>query len=179
MDIVNKFYSSLHSNKIISTILTLFLILYGGMASPRLPGFIKELFQNSIFKIVVLSLVVYSSNRDPKFAILMAVVFSVTLTMVDQQKIFENFPEDGTMSVTEDKVKCPTNEDDFDNIPLKENNWKECCCKDAKGEDFPLSLECIKMYNKNKENNWINIDEDGANYPEAIKKHVCRKNVQK
>jgi len=91
MDIVNRFYSSLHSNKIVSTILTTFLILYGGMASPKLPGFVKKLFENPVFKIIVLSLVVYNSNKDPKFAIIMAVAFTITMTLIDRQTVEENF----------------------------------------------------------------------------------------
>jgi len=65
------------------------------------------LFQNSIFKIVVLSLVVYSSNRDPKFAVLMAIVFTITLTMVDQQKIFENFSKPKNIKFKLDDICDP------------------------------------------------------------------------
>ena len=118
MEFVDKFYSSLHSNKIVSTILTTFLIVYGSMASPNLPGFIRKMFENKIFKILILSLVVYSSNKDPKFAIMMALIFTITLTFIDQKNFFEKFtqPSENCTQFKETNTIDP-------------NNWRnDCCC---------------------------------------------------
>ena len=100
MEIINSFFELLHSNKIVSTMLSTFLVLYGGLAKPNLPKFVRNLFNDSIFKLVILSLVVYSSNKDPKFAILIALVFVISLNNVNTQENFgtpvsgPNFSED-------------------------------------------------------------------------------------
>ena len=80
MDIVDKIYSTLHDNKYVSTILTTFLVVYASTAAPRLPGIIKILFNNTIFKVIFLGLIAYSVNRDPKLSVLLAVVFTVTFS---------------------------------------------------------------------------------------------------
>ena len=120
MEFVDKFYSSLHSNKIVSTILTTFLIVYGGMASPNLPGFIRKMFENKIFKILILSLVVYSSNKDPKFAVMMALIFTITLTFIDQKNFSEKFTE---MNCTTEPITS-TQIENADDVEKK----KLCCC---------------------------------------------------
>ena len=91
MDIVNKKLTSIFENKYSSTILITFLVLYGGMAAPKLPGFIKKLFENPVFKIIILSLVAYTGNRDPQFALMIAVAFTVTLNMISDSKVKEHF----------------------------------------------------------------------------------------
>jgi len=135
MEFVDKFYSSLHSNKIASTILTTFLIVYGGMASPNLPGFVKKMFENKIFKILILSLVVYSSNKDPKFAIMMALVFTITLTLIDQKNFFEKFTEKDECVNYPDRVTEDNINDD--------EGWKKACCCDSTrdGEHIQKCLE--------------------------------------
>ena len=48
----------LFKDKRMSVILVFFLIFYGSTASPKLPDFIVKLFNHSIFRIFVLSLIV-------------------------------------------------------------------------------------------------------------------------
>ena len=151
MEFVDKFYSSLHSNKIVSTILTTLLIVYGGMASPNLPGFIRKMFENKIFKILILSLVVYSSNKDPKFAIMMALIFTITLTFIDQKNFFEKFTGTACQSVI--SVDDITNADDDD-------EKKKLCCCDSKGKMERIS-QCIEQVS-------------GANEADDYQDFVCR-----
>ena len=79
MEVVNKMYEGIFANKYSATILSTFLVLYGGLASPELPDFVKTLFDNHIFKMVVLSLVAYSVNKNIRLAVLLATVFSIIL----------------------------------------------------------------------------------------------------
>lgn len=91
MELVDTTLSSIFSNKYASSAITLFLVLYGGLAAPKLPKFMIKLFENPIFRIVILSLIVYNGNRDPKFAIMIGVAFTVTLNMISNQKFLEGF----------------------------------------------------------------------------------------
>ena len=94
MELVDSTMSQLFSNKYSSAVITLFLVLYGGLAAPKLPKFVVQLFDNAIFRILVLSLIVYKGNRDPKFAIMIGVAFTVTLNVISKQKFLEGFDDD-------------------------------------------------------------------------------------
>ena len=93
MEFVDSTMSSLFSNKYSSAVITLFLVLYGGLAAPKLPKFVVQLFDNAVFRILILSLIVYKGNRDPKFAIMIGVAFTVTLNVISKQKFLEGFED--------------------------------------------------------------------------------------
>ena len=96
METIDNALSTVFKNRYSSTLITLFLVLYSGLVAPKLPNFIVKLFDNPIFRILILSLIVYNGNKDPQFAIMIAVGFTVTMNMVSKQKIFEGFTQDET-----------------------------------------------------------------------------------
>ena len=82
MEIVQKYLDKFFENEYATTILSLFLVIYGGLAAPKLPGFIKKLFNNSAFRVLILSLVAYGGNKNPKVAIMIAISFIVTMNFI-------------------------------------------------------------------------------------------------
>ncbi len=101
MKIVDRSMSSLFSNRNSAALISLFLVLYGGLAAPKLPDFIIKMFDNAIFRIIVLSLIVYKGERDLSMSVMIAVGFTLTLNIVNKQKLFENFglTEDWAFSI--------------------------------------------------------------------------------
>jgi hypothetical protein len=107
MDIVN--------NKYVSTAITIGLGLYVALLGPELPTFVKDLFQNTLFRILILFLVVVRGNKDPKMAIMIAVAFILTLDYLyvrDTKETFSNMAkcEDNKVWDGSDCVlnpKCP------------------------------------------------------------------------
>jgi|TARA_B110000008_G_scaffold266968_1_gene293663 hypothetical protein len=81
------------SDKITSSVTSLFLVLYAGMASPELPSLIKNAFSNSIFRMLVLSLIVYKGNKDPQLAITIAIAFTLTMNYLRDNELKEEFGE--------------------------------------------------------------------------------------
>ena len=159
MEYVDKFYATLNSNKLVSTILTTFLIVYASHASPKLPGVILNLFNHKIFKIIVLSFVAYSSARNPKISLLIALIFSISLTLLDQKKFFEGFTENPQQN-------CPENINEKD---INKTNYKHLCCCDitknaADAENIPICLDAIEKYGSSSD-----IKQAEKNY----RKHVC------
>ncbi len=99
MDIVN--------NKYVSTAITIGLGLYAALLGPNLPTFVKDLFKNTLFRILILFLVVVRGNKDPKMAIMIAVAFVLTLDYVyvrDAKEAFESL-EDSVEEGMEDSVE--------------------------------------------------------------------------
>ena len=64
-------------NKYIGTIVSLFLVLYGGLARPALPNFVKQLLANDIFRMLYVFLLAYIAEKNVQVALVCAVVFMV------------------------------------------------------------------------------------------------------
>jgi hypothetical protein len=71
--------SDILNEKYISTAITIMVGLYAASIGPELPPFVKDLFSNSIFKIIVLFLVVVRANKNPTMSLVIAIAFVLTL----------------------------------------------------------------------------------------------------
>ncbi len=85
--------SLIHENKYISTLLSMILIIYASVLRPELPPFIRKLYENPIFRILILSLIVYRGNKDPRLSLMIAIAFTVTLNIMSEQEINEGFKQ--------------------------------------------------------------------------------------
>lgn len=87
---VNRFMSRIDNNEYLSSALTLFLILYAGLAAPKLPEGIARLFDNIFFKVLVLFLIAYTARKEPTVAIVAAVGLMVSLHTLNRIKFFNS-----------------------------------------------------------------------------------------
>jgi len=78
-------------SKYFSTTLILALGLYASLLGPELPEPVKNLFNNTIFRILLLFLVVVRGNKDPRMAIMVAIVFVLTLDYIFAESAKETF----------------------------------------------------------------------------------------
>ncbi len=81
------------NNKYVSTAITIGLGLYAALLGPNLPNFVKDLFKNTLFRILILFLVIVRGNKDSKMAIMIAIAFILTLDYVyvkDAKEKLEN-----------------------------------------------------------------------------------------
>jgi hypothetical protein len=76
----------LKSNKYVLPVIALFLILYVTSARPKLPKFIEDLFENPIFRLVVIAYIVYRANNDLQSAILIAALFLIIMHLINKNK---------------------------------------------------------------------------------------------
>lgn len=94
MDAVRRLSTSANralNNNYVKAGAALFLVLYSSLARPQLPQFVMDLFDNSIFRLAVLTLVVFMGNGNIQIALLTAVAFTITMSMLNEQKIAEGF----------------------------------------------------------------------------------------
>lgn len=94
MDLVESFdnnvksaLSVLDKNQYVSAAITVFLIVYAGMAAPRLPEYIARLFDNTFFKLLILFLIAYAARENPTVAIIAAIGLMVTLQVLNRYKV--------------------------------------------------------------------------------------------
>lgn len=78
-------------NTYVSAAVTLFLILYASLARPQLPVFIAKLFDNPLFRLLVLFGIAFMASRNFQVALLVSVAFTVTMNLLNEQKIVEGF----------------------------------------------------------------------------------------
>lgn len=78
-------------NPYFATIVTIILTMYATLASPNLPNFLKNLFNNSIFKILIISFIAYRANKNPQFSLLISICFVITLNLIADQENKEAF----------------------------------------------------------------------------------------
>jgi hypothetical protein len=87
--------SDLLNDKYISTALTIMIGLYAATLGPNLPQFVKDLFSNSIFKILILFLVVVRANKNPTMSIVIAVAFVMILEHIQKKDTISAFTSVG------------------------------------------------------------------------------------
>lgn len=84
---VNTGMNFVDQNQYISVALGLFLILYAGLAAPKLPESIAKLFDNMLFKFIVLFLVAYGARKNPTVAIIAVVGLLVSIQALNRIKL--------------------------------------------------------------------------------------------
>ena len=83
---------SVLNNEYIFLVVASLLALYGANARVELPDFIRNLFENSVFRVVFLSLLlVYKFDKAPQVATIVALVFVLTMHHLNQMEARENF----------------------------------------------------------------------------------------
>lgn len=85
--VVNENLGWVHTNKYVLPVVSLFLGLYVALARPKLPKYIERLFENPVFRLVVISYILYRGNNDPQLSLMIAAAFLITMHMINRQKI--------------------------------------------------------------------------------------------
>jgi len=80
------------NNEYVIAVLSIFAIVYASQTQMHLPKWLVKLFKNDIFRIIYLSLLlIVPFETAPHVAIILAIVFVVTLKFIDRQEAHENF----------------------------------------------------------------------------------------
>lgn len=83
-------------NPYVKAVLVMLILLYSASIRPELPTYIRKLFTNPVFKVVILFFVVMMGQKDPLFALSIAIAFVVTLNVISQQQAKEAFQTNET-----------------------------------------------------------------------------------
>ena len=78
-------------NPVLYGILAMFLAMYGPRLHPRLPTVIRNLFNNNMFRFVVILLVIYMSNNNLQMALIVAIGFLLVTSIATSLDIDEHF----------------------------------------------------------------------------------------
>ena len=100
---VTKIFSFLYKNKYVKIPLLLLLAAYF-VISPKLPQYVHILYNNIIFKILIVLLIIFLSTHDKQLAIMVTAVYLLTVTKINKSEKFTNVNEEQVMNDIEDKV---------------------------------------------------------------------------
>ena len=78
-------------DKYVVGFLTLVIVLYSTMLHPDLPTPVKDLFKNTVFKVVVLLLVLIKGQTEPVLALVIAIAFVLTMDFIYTKEAKEAF----------------------------------------------------------------------------------------
>lgn len=96
-------------------VLVIILIFYAGIAAPKLPKFIIKLFKLSLFRVIVLSLIVYNGNKNPTLSILTSVGFILIMDRINKKEVISKEKsklyrskviKEKFADVVEDEIEC-------------------------------------------------------------------------
>ena len=85
---IDSLLKPIFNNKQASVLVTMFLVFYGGIAGPELPQPVINLFDNAVFRVFVLSLIVYKGNKNPTLSLVVAIGFVLIMDKLKKEETF-------------------------------------------------------------------------------------------
>lgn len=73
-------------NEYVNASVYLFLILYAGLAAPKLPEYVAKLFDYTLVKVLLFFLIVYISKKNPTLAIIASIAVIVSIMTLNRFK---------------------------------------------------------------------------------------------
>lgn len=92
-DIVNPILNPISDNPFLFNFLQLSLLMYSGYFAPKLPYSLLNFFDSYTFRILILSLILYTSTAidNPSLSILISVSYIATLNSIFKMKLLEGY----------------------------------------------------------------------------------------
>ena len=124
-------------NTIIFGLIALFVTLYGVRLSPKLPDPVLKLFENKVFRAVVIFFIVYMADHDIHVSLLVTIAFMIITNSLQNSNMFETFLQN-----------YERNMEGFNNLPECESNDPLPCPKVQVSESQKKKLnkgeiECV------------------------------------
>jgi hypothetical protein len=158
---------SILDNKHVFWTAMLFGLVFGGLVRPPLPNYIMDLFDNTLFKIFVLFLIVYTGTKDPKLSLLVALIFMTIMyfvAMTDAHNKYQQISEHFTSS-SPDKKNSKNNNKNKTNKYVKnnKNSKRENNDDNDNDNDNDNNYDNENDNNDNTDDNNDNTDDNNDN----------------
>ena len=85
--------NTLMDNPLVIGLISIAATVYGPRLSPKLPAFITNAFNSSLFRFGVLLIIIFIGNRDIRVSMVLAILFMILLSIVNHQNIKEDFEQ--------------------------------------------------------------------------------------
>ena len=105
-------------NTYLSSILVLFLTMYGPRLHINLPKSLQNLFNNKIFNFIIIFLIAFTSFKNFKASLTMTVVFLVFMDIVNSSQFFKMIGAESFNNFGPPVAKCSN----YSNLSIKNVN---------------------------------------------------------
>ena len=89
----NKMLDTVLANPLIMSVVKLSLTLYAVRLAPRLPENVDKLLDNTLAKVIGLSLIVYLSEKDFQLAVILAIIYVLGVNVFSGRNAIESFSD--------------------------------------------------------------------------------------
>jgi hypothetical protein len=93
MATVENTLTKIMDNPIVVGVVAIVLAMYGPRLSPKLPSPIRNAFNHSFFRFIIMLLVIFVSLRDIRLSLVVAILFMILMSAVMNQNIKEDFEQ--------------------------------------------------------------------------------------
>lgn len=91
MESIDQSVKNFFDNPIVLGVIAIFITMYGPRLSPKLPDFVKDAFNNSVFRFIIMVLVIFSGLKDIRLALIISILFIGIMSIVNTQNIKEDY----------------------------------------------------------------------------------------
>ena len=78
-------------NPLVVGIIAIAITMYGPRLSPKLPDPIRQAFNSAVFRFLILALIIFVGFRDIRMSLVIAILFVILMSIVNQENIKEDF----------------------------------------------------------------------------------------
>jgi hypothetical protein len=82
-------------NTYLFSVLSIFLAMYGPRLQPKLPASVRTVFNNDLFRAVVIFLIVYLASKNIHISLVLCVIFLVTMNLVHMDGVTDLINSEG------------------------------------------------------------------------------------
>ena len=96
MEVVDRVFdevNSLSQKPIMYGVLGMLLGFYGPRLNPNLPTNIKNLFENSLFRFLIIAVIICVSTKDLQLALMIGIGLMLGISFANSQDVTEKFSE--------------------------------------------------------------------------------------
>lgn len=102
---INVFVEKSLSNNTITTIIIIILVLYGGLAAPKLPEYMYHFFKAPIVSLLFMFLIAYIASKNTQIAIISSLILLLTIQILNKKQVVkaikDNLTPENLKKVTE------------------------------------------------------------------------------
>ena len=152
-------------NKYFFAIFSILMLMYAAQIRQPLPQFMMDLFQNPIFRIAILFLILVRGYKDIQFSLIVSVAFILIMNIVNEQLFKESFMDTTTDMIAQQNTDEQLfNESFMDTTTdmIAQQNTNECYMIQQKMNDIKKCQEQNNLFDCSKETD--------------INKETCEKN---
>ena len=103
-------------NKYFFAVFSILMLMYASQIRQPLPKFMMDLFQNPIFRVAILFLVLVRGYKDPQFSLIVAVAFILIMNIVNEQLFKESFEDTLPNIISDSNIETLVNTTPNNNI---------------------------------------------------------------